>query len=135
MTVLPFSRGSHTRSGPASGGVRVTAVPAHGTFIDSSGRVGSFLGTYRLSRFVEDLGVPAAAGVFAGRLDDADGSLVGVDSRRHTAAVRVAGDGQKMSVRMGPVQVRLFGFAVRTAEIELPVDRPEDREFLLTTEA
>ena len=133
MTVLPFSRGSHTRSEP--GPVTVTAVPASGTFIDSSGRVGSFLGTYRLTRFVEDLGIPAAAGVFAGRLEDADGILVGLDSRRHISAVRFAGPGDPLRVGLGPVQVRLFGFAVSIAEIELPVDRPEDRELLLAAEA
>lgn len=133
MTVLPIYEAQHTRDVAVPRGP-VTPVPVSGTFIDSSGRMGSFQGTYRLTRFVEDLGLPAAAGVFAGRLDDAEGILVGHDSRRHTAAVRVTDQGDTVSVRLGPLQIRLFGFAVRTAEIELPVDRPEDREFLLTAE-
>lgn len=123
MTVIPFP--TENAGGPGtsrrsqfSGSVTVT-----GAFRSPTGRTGSFAGTYRLDRFVEQYGQLATAGVFAGELTDADGTRVGVGSRRHTAAVELEADAVALVARVGPLDVNVLGFVVSVDEFEMRVRR------------
>ena len=88
MTVLPFRTAASSPArgaGPPSGTADLV-----GTFPAPSGARGSFTGSYRLERLVDQFGQLAAAGIFTGELHDADGTQVGLASRRLTCAAVVA---------------------------------------------
>lgn len=125
MTVIPFptenAGGPETSQGRRfSGSTTVT-----GAFRSPSGRVGSFSGAYRLDRFVEQYGQLAASGVFTGELTDADGTRVGVGSRRHTAAVELEANAAALVARVGPLDVNVLGFVVSVDEFEMRVGRSQ----------
>lgn len=122
MTVIPFPAGSADRwVGP---GPRFRADAAvSGEFGSPSGRTGRFTGAYRLERFVTQFGHLAAAGVFTGELTEADGTPVGVGSRRHTAAVELVAGPGALVARIGPLDVNLLGLLVGVDEFEMQVRR------------
>jgi len=114
MTVIPFAgRGTHSRARTPV----AAQTAATGTFCSPSGRAGSFIGAFRLERLVFRPGRMAAAGVFTGELIDADGSRIGMGSRRCTAVVEVIAERTAMLARLGPVDVNLLGFRVTMAEV------------------
>jgi hypothetical protein len=99
------------------------SVAVTGTFAAPSGCAGTFRGSYRLERLVSEHGQTAAAGVFAGQLLDADETVVGVGSRRHTAAVVVAARRSSLIAQLGPVEVNVIGFPVLMAALEVTLPR------------
>ena len=113
MTVLPFPGRT---TGVVDGDRRPTepegSPQVTGRFACPAGGEGVFTGTYRLERLVDQYGQLAAAGVFTGELTDAGGRRIGLASRRHTAAVEVAGTTGGQVLRLGPVDVNLHGFLV-----------------------
>lgn len=111
MTVLPFPRRRPAESRPG-GQPLVKPVTVGGSSRSPSGRSGTFLGSYRLERLVWDYGEPAATGVVTGTLTDADGTLIGTGSRRHTSAVDMVELPGTLRVRLGPLDVDIVGFAV-----------------------
>jgi hypothetical protein len=114
MTVIPFAD-YRRRSGAGSPIAEQTA--ATGTFCSPSGRAGTFTGAFRLERLISRPGCIMAAGVFAGELIDADGSRIGMGSRRCTAAVEIIGEPTALFARLGPIDVNLLGFWVTMAEV------------------
>jgi hypothetical protein len=120
MTVIPFA---HRRPHSGAGPPMAAQTAATGTFCSPSGRVGNFTGAFRLERFVSRRGGIAAAGVFSGELTDADGSRIGMGSRRCIAAVEVIAGRTALLARLGPVDVNLLGFRVTMAEVTVDVTR------------
>lgn len=120
MTVLPFP----TRS-PAQDRASVPSRTAEvtGTFWSPGGPAGTFRGSYRLERFVDQYGQTAAAGIFTGELVGADGVRLGMGSRRHTAAADLVADPGAFVARLGPVDVNLLGFLVTVEEFTVTVAR------------
>lgn len=124
MTVLPFPVRPAARAG-AAGPARTVAVT--GTFWSPQGPAGSFTGTYRLERLLDQYGQTAAAGVFTGELVGAGGEHLGVASRRHTAAAELDTAVDAFVARVGPVDVNLLGFLVTVDEftVSMPRSLPE----------
>ena len=120
MTVLPFPVRPAARAG-AAGPSRTTAVT--GTFWSPQGPAGTFTGTYRLERLLDQYGHAAAAGVFTGELLGAGGEHLGVASRRHTAAADLDTAVHAFTARIGPVDVNLLGFLVTVDEFTVSVPR------------
>lgn len=89
-----------------------TATPIHGTFRSPRGLAGSMHGSLRLERVGVEAGRLRVAGVFTGELLDADGTSIGVGSRRQVAPAMVPDDGDGGHVLIGPVQVDLLGLDV-----------------------
>jgi hypothetical protein len=124
MTVLPFRT-------PSSTPARDTGPPGTaelvGTFPAPSGGRGTFTGSYRLERLVNQFGQLAAAGIFTGELHDADGTHVGMCGRRLTCAALVETDVETHLVHIGPVDVNLLGLMVTVQEfsVALPRDLPK----------
>ena len=120
MTVLPFP----VRPGsPAEAtGLSLTAAVA-GAFWSPQGPAGTFTGTYRLERLLDQYGQTAAAGVFTGELVGAGGEHLGVASRRHTAAADLDPTVDAFLARVGPVDVNLLGFLVTVDEFTVSVPR------------
>jgi hypothetical protein len=118
MTVLPFPVRAASPA-EAAGPSRTAAVT--GTFWSPKGPAGTFTGTYRLERFLDQYGQTAAAGVFTGELLGADGEHLGMASRRHTAAAELGTEVDERLARVGPVDVNLLGFLVTVDEFAVPV--------------
>ncbi len=119
MTILPFStrRAARDPSTPA----RTATVT--GSFWSPGGPTGTFVGRYRLERFLDQYGLSAAAGVFTGELVGADGVHLGIASRRHTAAAELVATPNAFIARVGPVDVNLLGFLVTVDEFTVNVPR------------
>jgi hypothetical protein len=94
-----------------------------GTFWSPQGPAGSFTGTYRLERLLDQYGQTAAAGVFTGELVGAGGEYLGMASRRHTAAAELDTEVDAFLARVGPVDVNLLGFLVTVDEFTVTVPR------------
>jgi len=120
MTVLPFPIRPAAR-GEAAGLSRTAAVT--GTFWSPQGPAGTFTGTYRLERLLDQYGQTAAAGVFTGALLGAGGEHLGMASRRHTAAADLDTAAAAFTARIGPVDVNLLGFLVTVDEFTVSVPR------------
>ena len=120
MTVLPFPVLPAARA-EATGSSRTT--PVTGTFWSPQGPAGTFTGTYRLERLLDEYGQTAAAGVFTGELVGAGGAHLGMASRRHTAAAELDPTVDALLARVGPVDVNLLGFLVTVDEFTVAVPR------------
>ena len=120
MTVLPFP----VRPGsPAEAtGLSLTAAVT-GAFWSPQGPAGTFTGTYRLERLLDQYGQTATAGVFTGELVGAGGEHLGMASRRHTAAADLDTAADVFTARIGPVDVNLLGFLVTVDEFTVSVPR------------
>ena len=121
MTVLPFrtpSTSSARGTGPPG-----TVAELVGTFPAPSGGRGTFTGSYRLERLVDQFGQLAAAGIFTGEMHNADGTHVGMSSRRLTCAALVETDAERHLVHIGPVDVNLLGLMVTVQEFTVGVRR------------
>ena len=121
MTVLPFRTGPSANArgaGPPSGTAEIV-----GTFPAPSGGRGTFTGSYRLERLVDQFGQLAAAGIFTGELHEADGTHVGLASRRLTCAAVVGSDAESHLVQVGPVDVNLLGLMVTVQEFTVGMRR------------
>lgn len=120
MTFIQYAAAS-ARSETSTTPPLAPATAVIGSFCSPSGGVGTFRGSYRLERLVPQFGLLSAAGVFTGLLVDADGSRVGVGSRRQTVAVELSGSRMPLEVRLGPVDVNLLGFLVTMNELTVAV--------------
>ena len=112
MTVIAF----RPRRSAASDVAPDTPVPLSGTFLSPRGQRGVMEGSLRVERLVIAPRGAFVKGVFTGRLLDADGTLVGMDSQRATIAadlVRVD-DGYAPFVRN--FQLILMGIVVDVTE-------------------
>lgn len=120
MTVLPFP----VRPAALAGDVGPSrTTPVTGTFWSPQGPAGTFTGTYRLERLLDQYGQTAAAGVFTGELRGAGGEHLGMASRRHTAAAELEPAVDAFLARLGPLDVNLLGFLVTVDEFTISVPR------------
>ena len=108
MTVIAFRPGRRTRSGRSPD----APVPLEGTFRSPRGRLGQMRGTLRVRRLVVVPGGTFVAGVFTGELRDADGSVIGVDTRRATIPAGLVRHGDGYLPVLQPFQLDLMGIAV-----------------------
>jgi hypothetical protein len=109
MTVIAF-RPRRNPEAPASDG---DGIPLTGTFRSPRGDEGVMTGHLRLHRLVL---VPRGAfvtGVFTGELREPDGTVVGRESRRTTAAADLVRDELGLHPVVRPLELDLMGFPVR----------------------
>lgn len=121
MTVVPFA--ARRRDRTAGSAHLPSATPVTGSFPSPRGSTGTFSGTYRLERLVDQYGQAAAAGIFTGELTDGTGRPLGASSRRHTAAVELTSEPEAFHARLGPLDVNLLGFIVTVDEFTVTVPR------------
>ena len=129
MTVLPFAHPRRERADAAAAGSLPAASAApelRGTFLPPRGGSGTFTGTYRLERLVDEYGQTAAAGVVTGELMDAEGMRIGMGSRRLTAAAAIGQGADGYVAQIGPLDVNISGFLVSVEEftVSLPHTLP-----------
>jgi hypothetical protein len=109
MTVIAFRpRSARKPEQPA----RTDHPTVHGTFRSPRGGSGVMTGSLRVRRLVL---VPRGAfvsGVFTGELRDDDGTLIGVESRRATAACDLVQDAHGFQPWVRPFALDLMGITV-----------------------
>jgi hypothetical protein len=111
MTVIALRpRADHRIPGPLVPGRGMARI--QGSFRSPRGGAGTMTGWLRLGGFVVVSGQLCAAGVFTGELLDADGTTIGVGSRRRTAPVEIARTDEGITALVGPVEVDLLGLTV-----------------------
>jgi len=113
MTVIEFPRGRMDTATSSPGTPPTGEARIYGTFRSPTGGAGTMTGWYRLGRFIAVSDKLYATGVFTGELLDADGTVVGVGSRRQSAAVDITRGVQGLMALIGPVDVDLLGLTVR----------------------
>src|SRR5437667_51814 len=103
-------------------GTNPLAVPVTGTFTDALGGAGTFLGTFTVSRFVNQNGQLAAVGTLAGTLTDSLGNVLGTVSQALTLLVNTAdGTCQVLHLDLGPLDLNLLGLNVHLNEVVLDI--------------
>jgi hypothetical protein len=111
VVVIPLARGGR-RARTRQAHPLNRPEPIRGTFQAPSGRPGTMTGLMRLHRFVLASGRLRAVVVVTGELFDADGSRVGVGSRRKVVPVEIDRLAGVISVSIAPHEVDLLGLAV-----------------------
>jgi hypothetical protein len=122
MTVIAFPHpSSRPEQGYAGGHPSVT-----GAFQSPSGRSGLMNGILRVRRLVPSPGGVSVTGVFAAELREADGGLIGVDSRRATVTASSVRGESGVQLVVDPLELDLMGITVRVQRftIEPPADLP-----------
>lgn len=119
MTVIAFRP---RQRGEASGRPEEHAAIT-GTFQSPRGRCGRMDGILRVRRLVVLPTGTRIVGVFTAELREADGSLIGVDSRRTTVAVDVVEEGPGRRLVVPPLELDLLGMAVRVDGLTVETPR------------
>ena len=115
MTVIAFRPRPHARTDEPTG----SEVPVAGSFRSPSGRSGRMEGFLRVRRLVILPGGAFVSGAFTGELRDVDGSLIGVDSRRATAAADLVRERGGFAPVVRPFQLDLMGLTVDVDAIRI----------------
>ncbi len=111
MSVIALHRPAHHRlPGPLVPGKGTARI--QGSFRSPRGGAGTMTGWLRLGGFVMVSGRLCIAGVFTGELVDADGTTIGIASRRRTAPVGITRIPEGLTTIVGPVDVDLLGLTV-----------------------
>lgn len=113
MTVIAF------RPRTAADPVAAARADLAGTFRSPRGRMGRMEGSLRVHRVVIVPRGVFVTGVFTGELRDDDGSVVGVDSRRLTAAADLVREGSGFVPVVRPFQLDLMGLTVELEETRI----------------
>ena len=130
MTVIEFPRGRMDHPKNPTNALPSGQARIYGTFRSPTGGAGTMTGWYRLGRFIAVSDKLYAVGVFTGELLDADGTTIGVGSRRQSAAVDITRNASGLMALIGPVDVELLGLTVRVGTFAVeprrgsPVARP-----------
>ena len=121
MSVIALHpRAHHRLPGPPVPGKGMARI--QGTFRSPRGGAGIMTGWLRLGGFVVVSGRLCAAGVFTGELLDADGTSIGVGSRRRIAPVEITRTTEGLTALVGPVDVDLLGLTVTVPAFTMDTD-------------
>lgn len=94
-----------------------------GVFRSPTGATGTMSGWFRLVRFLADGDRLRAEGVFTGELLDADGTSIGIGSRRSTVPAALTRSADGLVALMGPLEVDLLGLRVSVPTFSLNARR------------
>lgn len=120
MTVIPFPD-SHDRRDEPEGPLASCASPVEGHFQAPTGR-GRLSGSFRLSLGAVHGNQLYAAGVITAELFDADGTSLGLDSRRVGFPIDVVQIARRqLTAQAAPLEFVMLGLAVRVNAFELVV--------------
>ncbi len=122
MTVIAFPRPS-PRPEQAYAGSHASVT---GAFQSPRGRSGHMNGILRVRTLLPSPGGVSVTGVFTAELREADGGLIGVDSRRATLTASPMRGERGLQLVVDPLELDLMGITVRVERftIEPPADLP-----------
>jgi hypothetical protein len=97
-------------------------VPVTGTFTDSLGGTGTFVGTYDIDRFTKQNGGLAAVGTLTGTLTNSLGATVGSVDRQATVPLQATGTCDILHLELGPLDLNLLGLVVHLDQVVLDIN-------------
>ncbi|WP_157581629.1 hypothetical protein [Phycicoccus sp. Root563] len=109
MTVIAFkprARSSSSERHPCD------TTPIVGRFRSPRGRVGTMVGSLRLTRLVIAPRGAFVSGIFTGELREPDGTLIGVDTRRATVPAELVRDEQGLRPVVRGLKLDLMGMTI-----------------------
>ena len=122
MTVIAFPH----PSSPPEQAYAGSHPSVTGAFQSPRGRSGHMNGILRVRTLLASPAGVSVTGVFTAELREADGGLIGVDSRRATLTACPVHGERGLQLVVGPLELDLMGITVRVQRftIELPADLP-----------
>jgi len=102
----------------------VLAVPVAGTFTDTSGGIGHFVGSFNIQNFVTSgSGAIVAVGTLVGTLTNSTGALVGTITRGQlTLPITIpSASCSILNLTLGPLDVNLLGLVVHLNQVHLTI--------------
>jgi hypothetical protein len=120
--LFAFFGGAGTASAAPVPAVPALTAPVTGTFTDSSGGVGTVVGTFTPTGFTEDGTTALANGVAELTLIDSAGQQVGTESREVTAPVGIEQVScEVLDLVLGPLDLDLLGLVVHLDRVHLNI--------------
>lgn len=119
MTVIAFR--PRSARGEAEYAGRHLSVT--GTFQSPRGRSGQMHGILRVQRCNPAPGGARVQGVFTAELREADGSVIGVDSRRTTVVADAVPDDRGLLLVVAPLELDLMGMTVHVQGFTIEPDQ------------
>src|SRR5918992_1413742 len=116
--MMLFTAGAPTAAPPAP---NLAAVPVTGDFTDVLGGVGTFTGTFDLTRITVQNGELAAVGVLTGTLTDSAGEVIGTVTQNVTLPLDLNGTCQILHLELGPLDLDLLGLVVHLDRVVLDI--------------
>lgn len=116
--MMVLTAGAATAAPPAPD---VDAVPVTGDFSDVLGGVGTFTGTFDLSRVAVQNGELVAVGTLTGTLTDSAGTVLGSVTQNVTFPIDVTGTCQVLHLELGPLDLDLLGLVVHLDRVVLDI--------------
>ena len=108
---------------PTEASAALGGVPITGTFTDSSGGTGHFLGTFNLQSFGVRSGKLVAIGTVVGTMADHTGALLGTVATGNVAlpVADPVGTCQILNLTLGPLHLNLLGLVVNLNTVHLTI--------------
>jgi hypothetical protein len=108
---------------PTNASAALTGVPVTGTFTDSSGGTGQFVGTFNPQRFGVQSGKLVAIGTLVGNMTSSTGAALGSVTSANTAVPVSAASASCaiLSLNLGPLHLNLLGLVVTLNEVHLNI--------------
>jgi hypothetical protein len=97
-------------------------VPVSGTFTDAVGGIGTYAGSFNITKFTVQNGQLAAVGTFTGTLTNSLGNAVGNVSQSATVPVAIAqATCDILELTLGPLDLNLLGLVVHLDQVHLEI--------------
>jgi len=116
--MMLFTAGAATAAPPAPD---LDAVPVTGDFSDVLGGVGTFTGTFDLSRVAVQNGDLVAIGRLTGTVTDGAGTVLGTVTQSVTFPLDLDGTCQILHLELGPLDLDLLGLVVHLDQVVLDI--------------
>jgi hypothetical protein len=98
------------------------SVPVSGTFTDAVGGIGTYAGSFSVTKFTVQNGQLAAVGTFTGSLTNSLGNAVGNVSQSATVPVAIAqATCEILDLTLGPLDLNLLGLVVHLDQVHLEI--------------
>jgi hypothetical protein len=113
-----FTAGAATAAPPAPA---LDPIAVTGDFTDVLGGVGTFTGTFDLSRVAVQDGGLVAVGTLTGTLTDSAGAVIGTVTQQVRLPLSPSGTCQILHLELGPLDLDLLGLVVHLDQVVLDI--------------
>jgi hypothetical protein len=108
---------------PTHASASIAGLPITGTFTDSNGGVGQFVGSFNVQNFGVQSGRLVAIGTLVGTLTSSTGTLLGTITSGNTALPVTPGTASCsiLTLNLGPLHLNLLGLVVNLNQVNLNI--------------
>jgi hypothetical protein len=108
---------------PVHASAALAGLPVTGTFTDSYGGIGQFVGTFNVQNFGSQGTTLSAIGTLVGTMTDSKGNVLGTVTNANTTMIAAPGTASCsiLNLTLGPLQLNLLGLVVNLNEVHLTI--------------